>query len=62
MRENVVVMGAGGASGQRIARQLAARGVRVTLAGRRRETVTSLSDELSATFIEADATRPGSVV
>ena len=46
MNENVVIMGASGASGQRIARALAARGVPLTLAGRNRGTLAPLAGEL----------------
>jgi saccharopine dehydrogenase (NAD+, L-lysine-forming) len=61
-RENVVVMGAGGAAGTRIARQLAARGVQLTLAGRHRASLAPLADELEADILEADVTRPDQVV
>ena len=58
MSENVVIMGAGGASGQRIARLLSARGVALTLAGRRRATLAPLAEELGTSFTEADIASP----
>jgi short subunit dehydrogenase-like uncharacterized protein len=60
--ESVVVLGAGGASGQRIARRLAGRGAAVTLAGRHRASLAALAGELGAAVVEADVTRPGPVV
>lgn len=62
MSENVVIMGAGGASGQRIARSLAARGVPLTLAGRRRSALEPLAEELGAGFTEADIASPEPVL
>ena len=62
MNENVVVLGAGGEAGQRIARRLAGRGVAVTLAGRHRASLAPLAGELGAAIVEADVTRPGPVV
>ena len=62
MNENVVIMGASGASGQRIARALAARGVPLTLAGRNRGTLAPLAGELGAAVAEADIARPGPVL
>jgi short-subunit dehydrogenase len=54
VNENVVVLGAGGAAGQAIARQLAGRGVAVTVAGRHRASLAPLAGELGAAVIEAD--------
>jgi short subunit dehydrogenase-like uncharacterized protein len=62
VNENVIVMGAAGASGQRIARALAARGVPLTLAGRHRATLAPLAGELGAAVAEADITRPAPVL
>jgi saccharopine dehydrogenase (NAD+, L-lysine-forming) len=62
VNENVIIMGAAGASGQRIARALAARGVPLTLAGRHRATLAPLADELGAAVTEADITRPAPVL
>jgi short subunit dehydrogenase-like uncharacterized protein len=63
MSENVVIMGAGGASGQRIARLLAARGVPLTLAGRRRALLAPLAEELAAGLVvEADIASPRPVL
>ena len=62
MNENVVIMGASGASGQRIARALAARGIPLTLAGRNRGTLAPLAGELGAAVAEADIARPGPVL
>jgi Saccharopine dehydrogenase NADP binding domain len=56
--ENVVIMGAGGASGQRIARLLAARGIQLMLAGRHHASLAPLAEELGAGHIEADIARP----
>lgn len=62
MSENVVIMGAGGASGQRIARRLAALGVPLTLAGRHRSSLEPLAEELGASLIEADIASPQPVI
>jgi short subunit dehydrogenase-like uncharacterized protein len=60
--ERIVLVGAGGAAGQQIARRLAGRGVAVTLAGRDRASLAPLADELGAAIVEADVTRPDPVV
>jgi short subunit dehydrogenase-like uncharacterized protein len=62
VNENVVIMGAAGASGQRIARALAARGIPLTLAGRRRATLEPLAAELGASVAETDIARPEPVL
>ena len=62
MNERVAVIGAGGATGQRIARELASRGVPLTLAGRRPDTLEPLALELGAQVTRADLTSPASLV
>ena len=62
MNERVVVIGAGGATGQRIARELASRGVLLTLAGRRPDALEPLALELGAQVTRADLTSPAALV
>jgi short subunit dehydrogenase-like uncharacterized protein len=61
MKKNVVVVGATGASGRRIARQLAGHGVPLTLAGRRPAALAGLAAELGAGTIEADLSRAADI-
>jgi short subunit dehydrogenase-like uncharacterized protein len=62
MNERVAVIGAGGATGQRIARELASRGVLLTLAGRRPDALEPLALELGAQVTRADLTSPAALV
>ena len=62
MSGRVVLFGATGYTGELTARAMAARGMRPVLAGRRREALESLSDDLGGTEIAvADAARPDTV-
>src|SRR5690348_16083277 len=60
--QTVVVLGAAGASGRRIARQLAAHDIPLTLAGRRPEPLTRLGAELGAATAVVDLADVGPVV
>jgi short subunit dehydrogenase-like uncharacterized protein len=62
MNERVAVIGAAGATGQRIVRELASRGVPLTLAGRRPDALEPLARELGAQVTPADLASPAALV